>query len=56
MEPWSAPGGFFNMVERPARLEEILPTEACERLAEVKRRRDPDGMIRANHELSLTPA
>jgi hypothetical protein len=56
MEPWAAPGGFFNMTERPAPLEEILPAETCERLAEVKRRSDPDGLIRANHELSLTPA
>ena len=56
MEPWAAPGGFFNMIERPAPLEQILPPDACERLAEVKRRWDPEGMIRANHELSLTPA
>ena len=56
MESWAAPGGFFNMIERPAPLEEILTPDACERLAEVKRRWDPDGMIRANHELSLTPA
>ena len=56
MEPWSAPGGFFNMIERPAPLEEILPPDACERLAEVKRRWDPGGMIRGNHELSMTPA
>jgi FAD binding domain len=56
MEPWAAPGGFFNMIERPAPLEEILPPQTCERLAEVKRRWDPDGIIRANHELSLTPA
>jgi hypothetical protein len=56
MEPWAAPGGFFNMIERPAPLEQILPPETCERLAEVKRRWDPEGMIRANHELSLTLA
>ena len=41
MEPSAAPGGFFNMTERPAPLEEILPPEACDRLAEVKRRWDP---------------
>jgi hypothetical protein len=56
LEPWAAPGGLFNMAERPAPLEEILPADTCERLAEVKRSWDPDGMIRANHELSLTPA
>jgi FAD binding domain len=56
MEPWAASGGFFNMAERPAPLEEILPADTCERLAEVKRGWDPDGLIRANHELALTPA
>jgi hypothetical protein len=56
MQPWAAPGAFFNMTERPLPLEEILPADTCARLAEVKRRWDPDGLIRANHELSLTPA
>ena len=28
----------------------------CERLAEVKRRWDPDGMIRANHAVAATAA
>ncbi len=44
------------MIERPATLEQILPPATCERLAEVKRCWDPDGMIRANHELSPTLA
>jgi hypothetical protein len=56
MEPWAAGGGFFNMAERPAPLEEILPPDTCARLAEVKRRWDPDGLIRANHEVSLAHA
>ena len=34
----------------------LLPPETCERLGEVKRRWDPDGLIRANHAVSLTPA
>jgi FAD/FMN-containing dehydrogenase len=51
MRPWAAPGGFLNMSERPAPLEEILPPDTSARLAEVKRRWDPDGLIRANHEL-----
>jgi hypothetical protein len=51
MQPWAAPGAFFNMTERPVPLEEILPANICARLAEVKRRWDPDGLIRANHEL-----
>jgi FAD binding domain len=50
MQPWAAPGAFFNMTERPVPLEEILPADICARLAEVKRRWDPDGLIRANHE------
>jgi hypothetical protein len=56
MQPWAAPGGFFNMTERSAPLEEILPADTCARLVEVKRRWDPDGLIRSNHDLSLTPA
>jgi hypothetical protein len=53
---WAAGGGFLNVTERPAPLEEILPPDTCARLAEVKRRWDPHGMIRANHEISVTPA
>jgi hypothetical protein len=52
MQPWAAPGAFFNMSERPLPVEEILPPDTCARLAEVKRRWDPDGLIRANHELA----
>jgi hypothetical protein len=43
MQPWAAPGGFLNMAERPAPLEEILPPDTCARLAEVKVRWDPTG-------------
>ena len=56
MEPWSAEGGYFNFAERPCDVDALLPPETCERLAEVKRRWDPDGLIRANHAVSLTPA
>jgi hypothetical protein len=56
MQPWAASGSFFNMTERPLPLEEILPAGTCARLVEVKRRWDPDGLIRSNHDLSLTPA
>jgi hypothetical protein len=37
-------------------VDAILPPETCDRLAEVKRRWDPEGMIRANHALSLAAA
>jgi FAD binding domain len=53
MRPWAAPGGFFNFAERPCNVDAILPEETCSRLAEVKRRWDPDDVIRANHALSL---
>jgi hypothetical protein len=56
MEPWSAEGGYFNFAERPCDVDALLPPETCERLGEVKRRWDPDGLIRANHDVSLTPA
>jgi class 3 adenylate cyclase len=56
MQPWAAQGGYFNFAERPAEIEAILPTDTCARLAEVKRRWDPDELIRANHMVSLTPA
>jgi hypothetical protein len=56
MKPWMAEGGYFNFTERPCDVEAILPPETCDRLADVKRRYDPDGMIRANHALSLSTA
>jgi hypothetical protein len=34
-------------------IEAILPPDTCERLAEVKRKWDPDEMIRASHSVSL---
>jgi hypothetical protein len=56
MEPWSAEGGYLNYAERPCDLDALLPLETCERLADVKHRWDPDGLIRANHAVSLAPA
>jgi hypothetical protein len=56
MQPWAGGGGYFNFAERPSDIEAILPAETCARLGEVKRRWDPDGMIRANHNLALKPA
>ena len=56
MEPWAADGGYFNFAERPCDVDAILPEETCSRLTEVKRRWDPDGMIVANHALSLATA
>lgn len=56
MAPWAGDGGYFNFAERPCEVEAILPAETCARLAEVKRRWDPRGMIRANHALSVVAA
>ncbi|HWG08215.1 MAG TPA: FAD-binding protein [Solirubrobacteraceae bacterium] len=55
MRPWASDGGYFNFAERPCDLDAILPPEVCERLAEVKRRWDPDGLIRANHAVAIAP-
>jgi hypothetical protein len=56
MAPWVAEGGYFNFAERPCDADAILPAETCARLAEVKRRWDPDGTIVANHAVSLDAA
>ncbi len=53
MEPWSASGGYLNFAERPCDVDAILPPETCARLAEVKRRWDPDGLLRSNHTLAV---
>jgi hypothetical protein len=51
MKPWAAAGGYFNFAERRCDADAILPAETCKRLAEVKRRWDPDDMIVTNHPL-----
>jgi FAD/FMN-containing dehydrogenase len=56
MEPWAAEGGYFNFSDRPCDTDAILPPDVCTRLAEVKRRWDPDGRIFGNHAVSLDPA
>jgi hypothetical protein len=53
MSPWAAGGGYFNFAERPCGIDAILPADTCARLQEIKRRWDPDGTIRANHDLEL---
>jgi FAD/FMN-containing dehydrogenase len=56
MKPWAAEGGYFNFAERPCDVDALLPPETCSRLREIKQRWDPDGMIVANHALSVAPA
>jgi hypothetical protein len=56
MQPWTSGGGYLNFADRPCNLDAILPPETCSRLREVKRRWDPDGLIGANHTISLAAA
>jgi FAD/FMN-containing dehydrogenase len=56
MSPWAAGGGYFNFAERRCDADAILPPEVCSKLAEVKRRYDPDARIVANHAISVGPA
>jgi hypothetical protein len=56
MAPWRAEGGYFNFAERSCKIDAILPRDTHARLLAVKRRWDPDGLISANHELTLAPA
>jgi hypothetical protein len=56
MEPWTAPGGYFNFADGPCDVDSILPAETCTRLADVKRKWDPDGTIVANHAIALGEA
>ena len=55
MAPWGAGGGYFNFAERRD-VDAILPPDVCARLAEVKRRWDPDDWIVANHSVALGEA
>jgi FAD/FMN-containing dehydrogenase len=56
MDPWAAEGGLFNYSERPCEVDAILSAETCKRLAEVKRRWDPEDLILANHSVALATA
>ncbi len=56
LEPWAAEGGYFNFADRPCDVDAILPADVCTRLAEVKRKWDPEGTIVGNHAVSLDPA
>jgi hypothetical protein len=56
MQPWAASGSYYNFTERPCDVDAILPPDVCTRLAEIKRRYDPEGRIVANHGVSLETA
>lgn len=53
MHPWGGGGGYYNFTEGPCDVDAILPPDVCNRLGEVKRRWDPNGLIVANHAVSL---
>jgi len=52
MRPWAA-GAYYNFTERACDADAILPADVSTRLAEVKRKHDPDDRILANHAVSL---
>ncbi|HEU4736442.1 MAG TPA: FAD-binding oxidoreductase [Solirubrobacterales bacterium] len=56
MQPWAGEGSYYNFTERSCDADAILPAATCAHLAEVKRKWDPDGMIVANHSVSLETA
>lgn len=56
MQPWAGEGSYYNFTERSCDADAILPADVCTRLAEVRRKWDPDGMIVANHSVSLETA
>jgi hypothetical protein len=56
MQPWAGEGSYYNFTERPCEVDAILPSDVCARLAEVKRKYDPEGRIVANHSVSLETA
>ncbi|HEX4483970.1 MAG TPA: FAD-binding protein [Solirubrobacteraceae bacterium] len=51
--PWRSDGGYINFADRPCDLDAIFAPDVCERLREVGRRWDPDGLIRGNHMLAV---
>ncbi len=53
LEPWSTENGYFNFADRPRGIEKIFAAETLDRLRDVKRRYDPDGLIAGNHNISL---
>jgi FAD/FMN-containing dehydrogenase len=53
LEPWSSESGYFNFADRPRGIEKIFAADTLDRLRDVKRRYDPDGLISGNHNISL---
>ncbi|MEK6326853.1 MAG: FAD-binding oxidoreductase [Actinomycetota bacterium] len=53
LKPWAPESRYFNFADRPTDLEAIFAPETLERLRDVKRRYDPDGVVSGNHNISL---
>jgi FAD binding domain len=53
LAPWSTASRYLNFSDRPVDIEAIFAPATLERLRDVKRRYDPDGLISANHNVSL---
>jgi hypothetical protein len=51
LEPWSNGGCYFNFAERPTEAARIFAADTLQRLSEIKSKWDPEGRIRANHEI-----
>lgn len=49
LRPWSTDERYFNFADRPTELEALFDADTLAPLREVKRRCDPDDLIRANH-------
>ncbi len=56
LAPWKDEVEYFNFIERSADTEELFDDETASKLAEVKRAWDPDGLIRANHAVTVAAA
>ena len=50
---WIDGGSYLNFTEREASTEDIFDADTASRLAEVKRKWDPDRRISANHEPAI---
>jgi FAD/FMN-containing dehydrogenase len=53
LRPWSTGACYFNFAGRPTDLEMLFDPETLARLREVKRRYDPEDLIRANHAVGI---